>query len=206
MAIFSASSFIAELIAPFAMYQLLTYISNPAHAVLSPVIWLFLLFAGPMVRTILFQGYIFTSTRLIVRVKAGMTQELYHRAMSSMELNGDILNDDKGKEVTAKKTTHAGQLQNLMSGDIDALYMARDIMLMWFGAPIGTIVAFAGLYKILGWPALVGFALMVLSAPIPTYIAQLMGKSQRQVKATQDARISLISEYLGSIKAIKYFV
>lgn len=205
MALFAGTAAVAELIAPFGMYQLLAYISNPAQAVLSPTIWLFLLFAGPMTRTVLFQQYIFTSTRLIVRVKAGMTQELYHRAMSSMELDGDILNDAKGKEVTAKKTTHAGQLQNLMSGDIDALWMARDIMMMWFGGPIGTLIAFAGLYKILGWPALVGSALMILSVPIPAYIAQLMGQSQRQVKATQDARISLISEYLGSIKAIKYF-
>ncbi|ROW09475.1 hypothetical protein VMCG_02441 [Cytospora schulzeri] len=205
MAIFSVVSHVAELIAPFAMYQLLAYISSPGQAVLSPALWLFLLFAGPMIRTILFQLYIFTSTRLIVRVKAGMTQELYHRAMSSMELDGDILNDAKGQQATAKKTTHAGQLQNLMSGDIDAIWMARDVMMMWLGGPIGTAIAFAGLYRILGWPALVGSALMVLSVPIPAYIAQLMGKSQRQVKATQDARISLISEYLGSIKAIKYF-
>lgn len=205
MAIFSASAYAAELIAPFAMYQLLAYISNPDQAVLSPAIWLFLLFAGPMTRTVVFQQYIFTSTRLVVRVKAGMTQELYHRAMSSMELDGDILNDAKGREVTAKKTTHAGQLQNLMSGDIDAIWQGRDVVMMCVGAPTGTILAFVGLYKILGWPAIVGSAIIILSVPIPTYIAQLMAKSQRQVKATQDARISLISEYLGSIRAIKYF-
>ncbi|KUI68518.1 ATP-binding cassette transporter abc4 [Cytospora mali] len=205
MSFFSATSHAAELIAPFAMYQLLAYISDPEQAVLSPTIWLFLLFAGPMLKTVLFQQYIFTSTRLIVRVKAGMTQELYHRAMSSMELDGDILNDAKGKQVTANKTTHAGQLQNLMSGDIDAIWQARDVIMMGIGAPTGTILAFIGLYKLMGWPALVGSAIMVIAVPIPTYISQLMGKSQRQVKATQDARISLISEYLGSIKAIKYF-
>ncbi|KUI56827.1 ATP-binding cassette transporter abc1 [Cytospora mali] len=205
MAFFSATSYAAELISPFAMYQLLAYISHPEQAVLSPIIWLFLLFVGPMMKTVLFQQYIFTSTRLIVRIKAGMTQELYHRAMSSMELDGDILNDAKGKQVTAKKTTHAGQLQNLMSGDIDAIWQARDVIMMAVGGPTGTILAFVGLYKLMGWPALVGSALMVISVPIPMYISQLMGKSQRQVKATQDARISLISEYLGSIKAIKYF-
>lgn len=142
---------------------------------------------------------------LIVRVKAGLTQELYHRAMTSMELEGDVLNDAKGKEVTAKKTTHAGQLQNLMSGDIDAIFQARDVIMMGVGAPVGTAIAFVMLYRIMGWPALVGSVLLVLGVPLPIYIAQLMGKSQRQVKATQDARISLISEYLGSIRTIKYF-
>lgn len=205
MTIYTCITFSSELIAPFAMYQLLAYISSPDTAVLSPVMWLFLLFAGPMIRTVSFQQYIFTSTRLIVRVKAGMTLELYHRAMSSMELEGDVLNDDKGKQFTAKKTTHAGQLQNMMSGDIDAIWQARDIIMMGLGGPLGTVIAFIGLYKIMGWPALVGITLLVLSIPLPTYIAQLMGKRQRQVKATQDARISLISEYLGSIRAVKYF-
>ncbi|KAJ0117923.1 hypothetical protein J7T55_014373 [Diaporthe amygdali] len=205
MAFFSGTCYAIELVAPFAMYQLLAYLSKPDQATLSPAIWLFLLFAGPMAKTVLFQQYIFTSTRLIIRVKAAMTQELYHRAMSSMELDGDVLNDAKGQEATAKKTTHAGQLQNLMSGDIDAIWQARDIVLIGIGAPTGTLVAFIGLYSILGWPALIGSALIVIAIPIPTYVAQLMGKSQRQVKATQDARISLISEYLGSIRAIKYF-
>lgn len=205
MTFFAGTCYAVELVAPFAMYQLLAYLSNPDKAVLSPVIWLILLFLGPMTKTVLFQQYIFTSTRLIVRVKAAMTQELYHRAMSSMELEGDVLNDEQGQQVTAKKTTHAGQLQNLMSGDIDAIWQARDVVLIGVGAPVGIIIAFIGLYTILGWPALVGSALIVIAIPVPTYVAQLMGKSQRQVKATQDARISLISEYLGSIRAIKYF-
>lgn len=125
--------------------------------------------------------------------------------MTSMELEGDVLNDAKGQAVTAKKTTHAGQLQNLMSGDIDAIWQARDLVMLGVGAPVGTVIALVLLYKILGWPALVGAGLLILGIPLPVYIAGLMGKSQRQVKATQDARISLISEYLGSIRTIKYF-
>lgn len=205
MVVFTMVKFSVELVAPFAMYQLLAYISDPEAATLSPVAWLILLFVGPMVQTISFQQYIFTSTRLVVRVKAGMTQELYHRAMSSMELEGDVLNDEKGRQATAKKTTHAGQLQNLMSGDIDAIFMARDIIMTGVGAPVGTSLAFFGLYKILGWPAVVGSVMLAVGLVFPIYISQLMAKSQRQVKATQDARISLISEYLGSIRTIKYF-
>lgn len=205
MIIYAVLDSVTELIAPFAMYQLLAYISNPEKATLSPLLWLFLLFAGPMAKTVAIQQYIFTSTRLIVRIKSGMVQELYHRAMSSMELEGDVLNNVQGKEATAKKTTHAGQLQNLMGGDVDAITQARDAIRMGIASPAGTVVSFIGLYKIMGWPALVGIVLLILSVPLPTFVAQLMGKSQRQVKATQDARISLISEYLSSIRTIKYF-
>ncbi|KAF3767843.1 P-loop containing nucleoside triphosphate hydrolase protein [Cryphonectria parasitica EP155] len=197
--------FTFELLAPFAMYQLLAYISSPESAILSPLLWLALLFVGPMVCTVVFQQYIFTTTRLIVRVNAGVTQELYHRAMSSMELEGDILNDARGQKVTANKTTHAGQLQNLMGGDIDSVTMARDIISMVVGAPLGAALSFYGLYRILGWPSIVGAVLLIAGVPLPIYVAQLMAKDQRQVKATQDARISLISEYLGSVRTIKYF-
>lgn len=205
MTIYSILAFTTDLLAPFAVYQLLAYISDPESAVLNPVLWLVVLFMGPMTRTVCFQQYIFTSTRLIVRIKAGMTQELYHRAMSSMELEGDVLNDDKGKAVTAKKTTHAGQLQNMMAGDVDALYQGRDIIMRGIAGPLGAIIAFAGLYKIMGWPALLGGAILAASVPLPVYLARLMGKSQRQVKATQDARISLISEYLSSVVWLLYF-
>jgi len=51
----------------------------------------------------------------------------------------------------------------------------------------------------------VGIGFMVLALPVPTWIAQRMASFQRGVKVAQDSRISLISEYLGSIKAIKYF-
>lgn len=199
MTIYSVVAFTIDLFTPFAVYQLLAYISDPEGAVLDPLLWLVLLFIGPMTRTVGIQQYVFTSTRLIVRIKSGMTQELHHRAMSSMELEGDVLNDDKGRVITAKKATHAGQLQNLMAGDVDALYQARDIIMRGIAGPLGAIIAFAGLYKIMGWPALLGGAILAASVPIPVYIAKLMGTSQRQVKATQDARISLIAEYLSSV-------
>lgn len=205
MVVYACLDAVTELIAPFAMYRLLAYISSPDTATLRPVIWLFLLFTGPMMKTVFFQQYIFISTRLIVRIKAGMTQELYHRAMSSMELDGDIINDKKGQQITAKKTTHAGQLQNLMSGDIDAIWQAREFLRNATAMPLGSGIALYGLYNIMGWPALVGTAILILSLPLPLYVTQLMGKSQRKVKATQDVRISLISEYLGSIRTLKYF-
>lgn len=205
MAIYAVIRSLSELVSPFAMYQLLAYISDPEAAKLHPAAWLVLLFVGPMTHTVAFQQYIFTSTRLIVRVKVGMTQEIYHRAMSSMELEGDVLNDKKRQASTANKTTYAGQLQNLMGGDIDAITNARDVMLMGVACPLGATFSFIGLYKIMGWPAVVGAVLLALGLPVPVYVSQLMGRSQREVKAAQDARISLISEYLGSVRTIKYF-
>ncbi|KAH8649101.1 P-loop containing nucleoside triphosphate hydrolase protein [Xylariales sp. PMI_506] len=207
MAIWISLSSIADVLAPFALYQLLAYIENPDAALLNATLWLFLMFAGPMARSVCFQQYIFTSTRLIVRIKSGMTQELYNRAMVSMELEEDVLNaiESKGGKKSGMQSTSTGRLSNLMSSDVDAITWSRDFLQVLSGIPISLALSFVGLYKLLGWPSLVGTGFMLLMSPVPALVGRLMIKSQRAVKQAQDSRISLINEYLGSIKAIKYF-
>lgn len=212
MSFWAALCFVVELVAPFALYNLLGYLNAPEEARLRPWVWLILLFFGPLSRSVSFQQYIFTSTRLIVRVKAALTQELYYKAMNSMELDDDSFKDissiEKPKEGEKKKqetTTSTGRLANLMSSDIDAVTNGRDIILVCAGLPTGTIVGFIGLYSMLDWPAAVGVGLMVTMSPIGVYIAQRMVHLQRDIRKIQDSRISVISEYLSSIRAIKYF-
>jgi len=114
MAIWSALTYSIEMVAPFAMYELLAYLAAPDAARYRPGLWQFLMFAGPMARSVTFQQYIFTSTRLIVRLKSAMTQELYVRAMSSMEMEEDVLNNPNTTGATqAQKSTAAGRLANL---------------------------------------------------------------------------------------------
>ncbi|KAJ4392610.1 hypothetical protein N0V85_006929, partial [Neurospora sp. IMI 360204] len=207
MSFWIASSFAVELVAPFAMYQILTYISSPNDAVLHPVIWLALLFMGLMGKSITTHQYVFTSTRLVVRLKSAMTQELYHRALSSMELEDDVINDiaTRGAKEQRTQSTSAGRLANLMASDVDAVFKARDAVTGFVGVPVGIVISTIGLYKLVGWTSLVGLAFLVLSISFPVWIARMMSKTQRKVKLAQDSRISLISEYLEAIKAIKYF-
>ncbi|KAK3368951.1 hypothetical protein B0T24DRAFT_345332 [Lasiosphaeria ovina] len=207
MCVWTAISYSAELIAPFAMYQLLQYLSAPDDAILHPAIWLFLLFAGPVFRSVSFNRYIFISSRLGIRVKAAMTLELYHRALSSMELEDEALSQivTGGAKDQPNKTTSAGRLANLMASDVTAISQAQHVVLAFVGIPISMIVTIAGLYKIIGWSSLVGTVFMLLVTPVPAWIAHTMGRMQRKVKQAQDSRISLIGEYLASIKPVKYF-
>lgn len=211
MAIWIGLSYIVENVAPYGMFNLLAYLDDPNAAIYKPWVWLILTFFGPMTRSILFQGYVFTSTRLIVRVKSAMTQELYHRALESMELEEDPFaskfDDDKDKKdkENVTKSTSAGRLANLMAADVEAIYRARDMIIVLVGVPAGTIVSFIGLYRMLGWVSIVGVAVLVLATPISILLGKLMYRTQKKVRKAQDSRISLVTEYLASIKAIKYF-
>ncbi|KAK3390387.1 hypothetical protein B0H63DRAFT_113119 [Podospora didyma] len=207
MAVWIVMSYLIELVAPFAMYQLLQYISAPEDAILHPAIWLFLLFAGPLVKSITFQRFLFTYSRISVRLKSAMTAELYHVALSSLELEDDVLNQiaTTGSKEPASKSTSAGRLANLMASDVDAVAESMYSFGAIVGVPISLIATMAGLYKIVGWTSLVGTAFMFLCSPFPTWLAKTMGGSQQRVKQAQDSRISLVSEYLESVRAIKYF-
>ncbi|KAK1755818.1 multidrug resistance-associated protein [Echria macrotheca] len=203
-----AMTHVLSMLTPFTMYQLLEYIDNPADAVLHPSVWLILLFVIPIMRSMAFQQYVFTSTRLVVRCKSAMTQELYHRAMSCMELEEDVINSiaTRGaKEDRGPQSTSAGRLANLMSSDLDAIFRMRDSTLGIIGVPISILLTGFALWKVTGWPGLVGMSMVILASPLPIWLSRLMNKAQRKIKIAQDSRISLITEYLGSIKPIKYF-
>lgn len=209
MSCWITTSFVLEQISPFAMYKLLGYLSNPEGSSIRPWLWLILLFVGPLSRSVGFQQYIFTSTRVVVRIKAALTQELYYKAMNSMELDDEVFAEisSTGKEKGNKQqgTTSTGRLANLMSAEVDAVTRGRDIILVVCGISAGSIVSMIGLYKLMGWPALVGIITMIALSPFPVLIARHMVGTQREMKRIQDSRISVISEYLASIRAIKYF-
>ncbi|KAI0159623.1 multidrug resistance-associated protein [Xylariaceae sp. FL1272] len=211
MAICAALTYSVEMVAPFAMYQLLGYIADPDAATVQPWVWLILLGIGPMIRSFAFQQYVYGGTRTVVRIKSALTQELYLKAMDSMELNDEIFSEmtahGNGKEKLklGKNTTATGRIANLMSADVDSIWGARDFVIIGFGVSIGTVLALTGTYKLLGWPALVGIAVMVILFPLPLLISHRMLGINREMKKIQDSRISAVSEYLASIRAIKYF-
>ncbi|KAF5691416.1 ATP-binding protein cassette (ABC) transporter [Fusarium circinatum] len=212
MSFWVATSYTVENIAAFAMFKLLEYLADPNGAIYKPWLWLFLMFIGPLSRSVAFQQYIFTSTRLVVRIKSAFTQELYYTALDSMEMEEDPFELQSGgaklkstSGQAAAKTTSAGRLANLMASDIDAIYRSRDIIQATIGTPVGTIISLIGMYRMMGWASLVGNAILFLATPLSIWLGRLMFYSQRRVRKAQDSRMSLVTEYLASLRAIKYF-
>lgn len=207
-----AAAYTVENVAPYGMFKLLEYLADPCGAIYKPWLWLFLMFIGPLSRTIAFQQYVFTSTRLVVRIKSALTQELYYTALDSMEMEEDPFELQSGgktsgnpKGQAAAKSTSAGRLANLMASDIDAIYRSRDIIQATVGTPVGTVISLIGMYRMMGWASLVGNAILFLATPLTVWLGRLMFYSQRRVRKAQDSRMSLVTEYLASLRAIKYF-
>lgn len=233
--IFALTTALIEFVAPFAMYNLLSFLQAPEQAVLHPALWVVLLFLGPAARSVSYQQYIFTSTRLIVRIKTAFVQEIYCKALGSLifeslpeelgqtpkwEQGGFVDNEStsendagapegnilqRGHRSRQEGESGVGHIINLMSFDVDAIESARDVVLLCVAVPTEVAIATTFLGRLIGWSALAGLAVMLLSLSLPTIFSHKMVQVQQDVMGRSDRRIAMISEYLSSIRIIKYF-
>lgn len=208
----SASTAVTEYVAPSAMLRLLSYLEKPQEAVIHPALWISLLFIGPMCRSVCYQQYIFNATRVLVRLNISLVQEIYQTALrshlydTSVDSGADERQIMQGKP-SSKKTPKSGQsnITSLMSYDVDAIYNSRDIFYVATAGTISVTIAMSLLYRMLGWPSLIGVFTLFLLTPLPAVLSNRVSRIQREVMRATDARLSKISEYLGSIRTLKYF-
>ncbi|OIW26896.1 P-loop containing nucleoside triphosphate hydrolase protein [Coniochaeta ligniaria NRRL 30616] len=213
---------IVEYTAAFAMFNLLAYLEDPDSDrwVVHPFVWIALLFLGPMARSICYQRAIFWSTRLLVRVKVTVIQEVFQRMLwarvdSSLQIHGDKdhpyesqgphmaeetpLDCPPGSGSTSIKT------ESLVSYDADAISSASDMFYAFTASAVSTAMAMTFLYQLLGWPSLLGVVVLIVLTPLPALFSKRLSRLHSHVMEATDARLSRISEYLNSIRTLKYF-
>ncbi|PYH49471.1 putative ABC multidrug transporter [Aspergillus saccharolyticus JOP 1030-1] len=214
MMAWSATTAFIDFMAPYSMLRLLAYLEDAESAVFHPALWIALLFVGPMTRSLCYQQYIFTSTRLVVRVNVSLVQELYQTAMRSYIYDGSVgehhhtkkqEESQNGAKSKGKPETRQANLTSLMSYDVDAIYNSRDIFYLATAGPISITLALIFLYQMLGWPSLFGVLTLLCLSPLPALASRKVSRIQRSVMRATDARLSKISEYLNSIRTLKYF-
>ncbi|KAF8595618.1 metal resistance protein YCF1 [Ceratobasidium sp. AG-I] len=124
-----------------------------------------------------------------MRVRAGLVTAIYNKALVQAS-------DSQGAR---------GDVVNLMSVDATRLQDLCTYGLIAFSGPLQIVLAFVSLYNLLGWPAFVGVAIMVVSLPLNTFIARVLKKMQGEQMKNRDKRTRLMSELLNNIKSIKLY-
>ena len=201
-----------EYTAAFAMFNLLAYLEDPASTgiVVHPFVWIALLFIGPMTRSVCYQQSIFKSTRLMVLWRAAVLQEIYQKMLGSRSQDA-ILVPDKSYGTPAadmppeKPAGKFVKMESLVSYDADMISNASDMFYAFTASFVSAAVAMTFLYLLLGWPSLVGIAVMICMTPLPAIFSQRMSRLHRHVMEATDLRLGRISEYLHLIRPIKYF-
>ncbi|EFX02441.1 ABC multidrug transporter [Grosmannia clavigera kw1407] len=209
MVFFSALTAVAGFISPLALYRLLHHIQEPELSTVRPWIWVALLFIGPVLRSSCYQQYIFNSTRLIVRTKMCLIQELYAKAGRCYDSDATSLPSQEkassasglGKDIKKGKSNN---VTTLMAYDVDAICNSRDFIIVCTSTPIEITMGLVFLYILFGLYSLVALVLLLASFPLAALLSRLMSRFQRELMRRTDIRVASISEYLASIRTIKY--
>jgi len=205
MTLFSFAVGVLQFIWPLSMRELLAYIEKSKTPEITPWVWVFGLFIGPICAAAAYQGYIFNSTRLIIRIKAAFTQALLVKTLKIRFTSDEKQQTEKGGSQPSATGSKVGRINNMMSSDLQQLADAREFFLLVGSVPIEIVLSVVFLYDLLGWSSLVGVALMLATMFVPVMLAKILAKVQKRLRAATDARIGLMVETMNSIRIIKFF-
>ncbi|KAF8747849.1 ABC transporter transmembrane region [Rhizoctonia solani] len=124
-----------------------------------------------------------------MRVRAGLVTAIYNKALAQAP-------DSQGAR---------GDVVNLMSVDATRLQDLCTYGLIALSGLQANHSCFVSLYNLLGWPAFVGVAIMIVSLPLNTFIARVLKNMQSEQMKNRDKRTRLMSELLNNIKSIKLY-
>ncbi|KAF8953252.1 multidrug resistance-associated ABC transporter [Flammula alnicola] len=98
-----------------------------------------------------------------------------------------------------------GKINNLVTTDLNYITGARHFIMNILYIPLQVTLCLIFLYRVLGWSAVVGFAVMVALLPLPAIVAKKLNDAQVQKMKMTDARVQAVSEAVNVIRMVKLF-
>lgn len=211
----SAISFVPTML----LRRILEYVEDQSTAPLNLAwMYIFLMFLARILTAICAAQALFLGRRVCIRMKAIIISEIYSKALrrkispNSTKEPTDVvdpqeLNDKQhvdGDEESAT-TANLGAIINLMAVDAFKVSEICAYLHSFIEAIIMTIVALFLLYRLIGWSALVGSAMIICFLPLNFKLASLLGTLQKKSLAITDKRIQKLNEAFQAIRIIKFF-
>ncbi|EIN14192.1 hypothetical protein PUNSTDRAFT_49017 [Punctularia strigosozonata HHB-11173 SS5] len=199
---------LATFIAPIGIQQLLLYLEGGGHeSPIRPWVWVVWIGISPMLRSLFGEWYVQNSARTLVRAEAIVVRLVFEhvlRMRASMSTSGRsevVMPKTKSSDMTRQRM---GMINNLVTGDAAAITKGVDWVqcVMAITQVIGSTVY---LYLILGWSSLVGTAVLVVSLPVPIWVAKMRLSAQRRKMEASDHRVQNATRILNVLRTIKLF-
>ncbi|KAF9526535.1 multidrug resistance-associated ABC transporter [Crepidotus variabilis] len=108
-------------------------------------------------------------------------------------------------EKRSEGNNFAGNLNNLVTSDLNAITQARDWLMLIFSIPLMLTMSMAFLYQFLGWSCFVFLFTTLAFMGIPGYVSSLIAKTQRQKMKATDARVQIVTETVNILRMVKLF-
>ncbi|KAJ3286256.1 hypothetical protein HDU76_008004, partial [Blyttiomyces sp. JEL0837] len=219
---------------PFFLYQITGYIHNPTNRPVYEVfLYVVLLGLCTILRALADNQAFHVGRHIAIRVKAVLVHEIYAKALRRVTISSAI--DKKGKtgdegEKTNKDDSEkkpedekkeekkkdgdddgkdddasVGKIVTLMSSDAEKFRDTFPYLYDVFMFPIQIIISISALMVVVGWPALAGLAVMIMTMPVTYFISNWTNEVFDRLMDRADKRTNVVNEALQGIRIIKYF-
>ena len=98
-----------------------------------------------------------------------------------------------------------GKIVTLMSNDVNKLQDLFQLLHNLWGAPIFIVASFVMLYDVIQWSSFVGFACIIVAAPLTFMVAKTLFEIRKKLLVCADGRINILSEVINGMRVIKYY-
>ncbi|KAJ7794180.1 P-loop containing nucleoside triphosphate hydrolase protein [Mycena olivaceomarginata] len=180
---------------PAVLNRLLASLEN-TELVVRPWVWVALLFFVPFFRSMSQARYVWFATRQRAQAEGIMVQLLFAHSLR-IRMNSETKDSNKRNLV--------GRINNLSTSDVANLTSNMDLWILVMLSPLQITLAISFLYLILGWSSFVGLAVILITLPIPSYLATVMRKAQIASRQTADVRVQQVTETMNVLRMIKWF-
>ncbi|KAI9504498.1 P-loop containing nucleoside triphosphate hydrolase protein, partial [Coemansia spiralis] len=151
-------------------------------------------------------------TRVVVRLKGLLVAELSSKTLrrhgkGSLEKkreNSESGGDDKQIQNAASAAAD-GKVMNLLTADFQTIAEAAAYVDNVYSMPLTICIGIWYMYQILGISAFVGWSFICICVPISKILYTHLASLTVRINSLSDERISMISELLQGIKAVKLF-
>lgn len=161
---------------------------------------------------------LFFGRRVCIRMKAIIISEIYTKALkrkisansakqSSDDIDPQKLNEEEqiNGDEESSSSANIGAIINLMAVDAFKVSEICAYLHAFVEAVVMAIVAFALLYHLLGFAAIIGAAFILIMTPINFKLATWLGRLQKETLSVTDKRIQKLNEAFQAIRIIKFF-
>ncbi|KAJ1720913.1 hypothetical protein LPJ53_004512, partial [Coemansia erecta] len=135
---------------------------------------------------------------------------LRRRGKGSWENSDDAEKDEDGDgddddEASSASAAADGKIMNLLTADFNRVTEVSAYMDNVYTMPIMMLIGIWYMYVLLGVSALVGLSVSILFVPLSKILFRYLAKIETKLNALSDERVTVITELLQGIKAVKLF-
>ncbi|SCV71654.1 BQ2448_3242 [Microbotryum intermedium] len=180
------------------------------------------MFFSQLISTVSGSQALYIGRRIGIRLRSVLIGEIFTKALRRKDLAGtstENASEDKtseskvgGDEPELKEIedelerASSGKILNLIA--IDTFRISEVSSYLHFIFPdlsLEIIIIVILLFQVLGWAAMAGVIVLVALVPIQAYLARRFNHFQTKLLTAADARISLATEVITSVRIVKYF-